>query len=315
MGLFNIFKKDREKIRIFWVTDSGIDIPSGEKKPNHILPFRLVGKNFSLMDNIDVSPERLDELLKKHRKELRSSEPPKEDFQATYDAALQIYDFVVAITVSKHLSRTFFSASSAAREFPGRVLIFDSNSVSVGEGAFYSLLRTHTEQVASRLTFSRKKPEQSLKQLKKELIGFRPRVKTYIHSRSSLHLRKFGNLGIVESKLVKLSGFLPLYQTSPESPPKLIGIFPSKESMFKKLEEMITADIATFEKPEIWLSESGKIKIGGFVETLAEKTEHLKRAPVRKTSPGVVVRFVAGEEFFAISVFDRVFKIKMGRNP
>ncbi len=301
-----ILSRNREKIKVFWLTDSGADLPEGVPEPNHILPFRLVGKDFSLMDGIEISPERLSELAKKQKKNLRSSEPPQEDFLSAYDAALKTHDFVFVITVSKHVSRTFFSASVAAREFPNKVFVFDSNSASVGEGAFYHLLRKHIDN--QKLTKKRKSTKKLSRdegtEVKKALLSFRPRIKTYVHSRSQIHLRKFGNLGTVESKLVKLSGFLPLYQTGPQNPPKLVGIFASKDALLKKLKNLLTEEILKLKNPQIWIAETEKLPVEASLKDQMEKVFRFRKITVKRTTPGTVLRFVAGEEFFAVSVFE-----------
>ena len=61
-----------------------------------------------------------------------TSQPPLGAFVEAYERALETAEYVVSVHISSRLSGTFEGAQQAAKQFPGRVHVFDSHNLSWG---------------------------------------------------------------------------------------------------------------------------------------------------------------------------------------
>lgn len=116
------------------VADSGCDLPLSILQRYHIFQVPLVARfgEYELLD----SPQTRDEFWQRYdiSQPPQSSGPSVGEWLDVFQQALQTADEVIAITITGKHSSTFNSAMIAAREFAGRIHVFDSWSLSLGEG-------------------------------------------------------------------------------------------------------------------------------------------------------------------------------------
>jgi len=120
--------------RIAIVADSGCDLPLSLLQRYRILQEPLLARfgEYELRD----SPETRDEFWERYdiSQPPQSSGPSVGEWQEVFQQALQMADEVIAITITGKHSSTFNTAVIAAREFAGRIHVFASWSLSLGEG-------------------------------------------------------------------------------------------------------------------------------------------------------------------------------------
>ncbi len=115
------------------ITDSASDIIPGTYPNLTILPMSVRFGEEEYLDRVNLSAQEFYEKL------IESDELPSTSlvspivFQKAFQEAVDAGDTVLAITISSKVSGTFQSASIAAEDFPGKVFVVDSKSVSVGE--------------------------------------------------------------------------------------------------------------------------------------------------------------------------------------
>ncbi|MDO4650676.1 MAG: DegV family protein [Eubacteriales bacterium] len=115
------------------ITDSASDIIPDTYPNLTILPMSVRFGEEEYLDRVNLSAQEFYEKL------IESDELPSTSlvspivFQKAFQEAVDAGDTVLAITISSKVSGTFQSASIAAEDFPGKVFVVDSKSVSVGE--------------------------------------------------------------------------------------------------------------------------------------------------------------------------------------
>ncbi|MDO4618983.1 MAG: DegV family protein [Lachnospiraceae bacterium] len=119
------------KIRI--ITDSASDI-TAENFPNlTVLPMSVRFGEDEYLDRVTLSPVEFYEKLIESDELPATSLVSPAAFQEAFQEAIDAGDSVLAITISAHVSGTWQSAMVAAADYPGKVFVIDSMSVSVGE--------------------------------------------------------------------------------------------------------------------------------------------------------------------------------------
>ncbi len=120
--------------KIAIATDSTADIPPEICKQNNIyvMPLSIVHGDQIYQDGIDIKSEEFYDLLARTDTLPKSSQPSPQDFEQFYHELLQSYDKIISIHLSSGLSGTVNAAYQAGKNFPNRVDVFDSKSISVG---------------------------------------------------------------------------------------------------------------------------------------------------------------------------------------
>ncbi len=126
------------------VADTGCDLPPAVLERYHIGQVSLTIRfgEYELLDTPETRNEFWD--LYNISQPPQSAGPSPGAWADAYEAALQRADEVIAITLTSKHSSTFNSAVVAASQFDGRVHVFDSWSLSLGEG----ILALHAAQLA-----------------------------------------------------------------------------------------------------------------------------------------------------------------------
>ncbi|GAA5335712.1 MULTISPECIES: DegV family protein [Thermus] len=130
-------------MRVALVTDSTADLP---KPLRERLGIRVVPLYVSLGGRVyrdweEIAPEEIFRKVREGSAFPTTSQPSPEDFLKVYQEALQNADHMLSIHISSKLSGTVQSAELAAKDFPGRVTVFDSLAASLGIGMM--VLRAH----------------------------------------------------------------------------------------------------------------------------------------------------------------------------
>ena len=124
-------------MRIALVTDSTCDIPRELVAAHqiHVVPNILIIDGKSIEDDENYSRRDFYLQLPEMASFPTTSTASTGTYQALYDKILGSgYDQVLSIHCSKELSGIFNAASTAANEFPGKVVIVDSRQLSLGLG-------------------------------------------------------------------------------------------------------------------------------------------------------------------------------------
>lgn len=119
------------------VTDSTCDIPdfAAAQYQIHIIPTMLVIENESIPDDGTFSREKYYQQLPEMKTAPTTAAPPIGMFENLYRSLFeQGFDQIVSIHVSSLLSGVYNSASAAAQAFDQRVVVVDSQQLSMGLG-------------------------------------------------------------------------------------------------------------------------------------------------------------------------------------
>ena len=121
------------------VTDSTSDIPANIAKKNKItvVPLNLHVENKTYLDNIDISADKLYEMLPSSNVVPTTSAPSAGTFIEVYENLLKSYDQIISIHISSKLSLTHDSAVNAAKEINKKkklVEVVNSETASMALG-------------------------------------------------------------------------------------------------------------------------------------------------------------------------------------
>jgi DegV family protein with EDD domain len=118
------------------VTDSTTSLPPGvlERPDFRVVPLTFhFGPNESYRDKIDLSNEEFYERLTFAEEFPTTSQPAPGDFVEAYEA-LDAYDDILVLTLSRKFSGTYDSAESAAEMVERPVEVLDTRSAEMGSG-------------------------------------------------------------------------------------------------------------------------------------------------------------------------------------
>jgi hypothetical protein len=128
---------DSHRPRVAIATDSGADIPAGEmaRLDIHLVPQRLSVDGQDHVDRLSLTPHEFYHAMRTSLIPPRTSQPSPGDFRRLFEFLLAHHESVVEVSLARILSGTLQSAErAAARADPGRVNVFDTGSVSTGQG-------------------------------------------------------------------------------------------------------------------------------------------------------------------------------------
>ena len=118
------------------VTDSTTSLAPGvlERPDFRVVPLTFhFGEDESYVDKVDMSNEEFYERLEDSDVFPTTSQPPAGAFVEAYEA-LDAYDDILVLTLSRKFSGTFDSAVAAAEMVEGRVEVLDTRSAEMGAG-------------------------------------------------------------------------------------------------------------------------------------------------------------------------------------
>lgn len=116
------------------VIDSTTDLPAQPAEQVKIVPLTIHFGEQQYVSGVDIDARSFYEKLVESDVLPTTSQPTPAAFADVFQAAVEAGDEVVCITISSKLSGTFQSASIAAMDFPGKVFVVDSCTVTLGCG-------------------------------------------------------------------------------------------------------------------------------------------------------------------------------------
>lgn len=116
------------------VIDSTTDLPAQAAEQVKIVPLTIHFGEQQYVSGVDIDARSFYEKLVESDVLPTTSQPTPAAFADAFQAAVEAGDEVVCITISSKLSGTFQSASIAAMDFPGKVFVVDSRTVTLGCG-------------------------------------------------------------------------------------------------------------------------------------------------------------------------------------
>ena len=117
------------------VIDSACDLPkrTADELGLHFVSMRTLFDGVEYLDGVTLTgPEFYQKLIESDVLPTTSQVPPA-DFEEIFEKIVSQGDTALCITVSSRLSGTYQSANIAAQAFGDRVIVIDSENVTVGE--------------------------------------------------------------------------------------------------------------------------------------------------------------------------------------
>jgi DegV family protein with EDD domain len=155
-----------------------------------------------------------------------TSQPTPEDFSSVYTKALADHDEIISIHISSGLSGTLNSAHIAAKNFPGKVHLVDSHSISLGIGQ-------QVLEAAEGLQEGLDVPA-----VLARITKMRENMETIFTLDTLEYLHKGGRIGVVKGMLGALLQIKPVIRVNEEGVYVPAGIARSRE---KALKGIVTA--------------------------------------------------------------------------
>lgn len=117
------------------ISDSACDISQAEAKKHNItiLPMKTVIDGVEYLDGVTLSPAEFYDRLETCKELPTTSQLSPAEFEDAFRPVAENGGEAVVITISGKLSGTLQSASIAAADFPGKVWVVDSETVTIGQ--------------------------------------------------------------------------------------------------------------------------------------------------------------------------------------
>ncbi|MCD6382088.1 MAG: DegV family EDD domain-containing protein [Candidatus Hydrothermae bacterium] len=249
--LFAMSKLEEAEVGI--VTDSTCDLPPELARERRItvVPIKVVIDGRSYDDGVDVSRDRISQVLREGRAELTTSQPGPNDFMVAFEEVSRWARSILVITISGALSGTFRSAQIAAKAFdrvPIRVV--DSRSASLGIG----LLALRAAELADRGL--------RLEEIADELEALRNKIFFLFTVGDFRNLVRSGRVSKVQGRLADFLGLKPILTLDSEGRiRKKTGVFGESRvlSKFRKLLSENLDKAATYDFAVVHFGAAGKI--------------------------------------------------------
>lgn len=149
-------------------------------------------------EHIELTPAEFYRKLRESPKIPTTSQPPAGEFVEIYSRLLEKYDFILSLHLPETLSGTMNSASIAAQEVGGEIIVKSTMSVSAGSAQILKKVLELRNREKDKEQFLRKVDETINNQL---ILGMLP----------TLHyLEKGGRIGKAQALLGSLLDFKPL---------------------------------------------------------------------------------------------------------
>ena len=116
------------------VVDSSVDLTPEMKAQVKTVALSVLFGEQEYKDGVTINPEKFYEMLVESETLPTTSQPTPAAFEDAYRELVEAGHEVLVITVASKLSGTYQSATIAAEEFPGKVLVLDSRNAAIGSG-------------------------------------------------------------------------------------------------------------------------------------------------------------------------------------
>lgn len=190
-----------------------------------MLPLKVHFGNQEYLDS-DLTSEEFYARLAADSELPKTSQPSPEDFAAVYAEALASHDKVISIHISSGLSGTLNSAHIAAKEYPGKVHLVDSRSISLGIG---QLVQGAAEGILEGL---------GVQALLRRIAEMRDKMETVFTLSTLEYLHRGGRIGAVKGLLGSLLKVKPIIRVNEQGIYASVGMARSSE---KALADIVAA--------------------------------------------------------------------------
>ena len=116
------------------IVDSTVDLTPEVKERVKVVPLSVRFGDREFLDSVTITPENFYEMLVSSQELPTTSQPTPAAFEDVFREAVEAGHEVVCITISSKLSGTYQSATIAAEEFDGKVVVVDSRTAAIGTG-------------------------------------------------------------------------------------------------------------------------------------------------------------------------------------
>lgn len=121
------------------VIDSAADLAPEIKEKMTVVPMTIRFGDEEFIDGVTINGKQFYEKLIDGKVMPSTSQPTPDDFMRVMQQITDAGDEAVVITITHKMSGTYQSANIAAAEFPGKVFVVDSQTVTIGEGILAEL--------------------------------------------------------------------------------------------------------------------------------------------------------------------------------
>ncbi|MCD6450561.1 MAG: DegV family protein, partial [Thermotogaceae bacterium] len=179
------------------VIDSTLDVSDEIRDKVTVVPLtvRIGDKVFK---DGELRLEELFSMIREAGSFPKTSQPSPGEFEGVYRKLLEDHDYVISIHISSKLSGTYSSAMLAAKQFEGRVFVFDTFAASI-VGDFY---------VRKILEMQDKHPEEIMKELEK----IRDKFKLFLTPGNLEFLKRSGRISKAKALLGAVLKLRPVLQ-------------------------------------------------------------------------------------------------------
>jgi DegV family protein with EDD domain len=182
------------------VIDSPADFPQhlADKHELFIVPARVIIGRTNYADGVGITRDKILHELINSKEDIRSQEAPPGNFLEVFDQAMEISDHILYISISHKLSKSFNSATIAARKYRGRITLIDTLNISHGVTmiAHHALLR--------------REQGMELGPLVNEIRDMANSTKVYVLVEELKYLYKGGRIGRAQQTIGSLLNMKPL---------------------------------------------------------------------------------------------------------
>ena len=128
------------------LTDSASDIPQDLDENIVVLPLHVTFGKEEYLDGVNLSHEDFYKKLIECDTLPKTSQMPPFAYSEAFEKATASGDQLIVITLAASLSGTWQNARIAAEDFPGKVFVVDSKSVTLGQRALVTYARHLLDQ-------------------------------------------------------------------------------------------------------------------------------------------------------------------------
>jgi DegV family protein with EDD domain len=214
-------------MKIALVTDSTADLTQQliDQWKIFVLPLKVSFGDEQFLDS-ELTSEEFYTRLSSGSQLPTTSQPTPEDFSSVYTKALADHDEIISIHISSGLSGTLNSAHIAAKNYPGKVHLVDSHSISLGIG---QQVLEAAEGLQEGL---------NVQAVLDRITKMRENMETIFTLDTLEYLHKGGRIGVVKGMLGALLQIKPVIRVNEEGVYVPAGIARSRE---KALRGIVTA--------------------------------------------------------------------------
>ena len=121
------------------IIDSTVDTTAETREKCAIVPLTIHFGDTEYVDGVTITHEEFYQKLVSSKDLPTTSQPTPDAFAQAFQKVVDAGDTAVVLTISSKLSGTYQSATIAAMDFPGQILVVDTQSATIGSGILAEL--------------------------------------------------------------------------------------------------------------------------------------------------------------------------------